>query len=251
MMSTLLREFTCYMDKDKLTGTDNSFTDEMFPDHRNNQKLDVDEANSTESSSLMTYRQLQVRDEAFISQILGTRDLIADAKLEEPKADLVSLKAESFTYFPDELPWKLRSPILNLYRKILRRITGRESIEILRKTSLCCTPQNYSVEGNLDWPCEKMSINTSPLIFIGWVLGKETQPIAVRLTIGKRLIVEVAIDQLRPDVSKAYCLKNSDHRLGYCALLNIKELPDRGTVLVQARYPNDSIVPLSAVTYYK
>jgi hypothetical protein len=237
---------------DKLTGTNDFFNAEMISSHGVEEKLDADKNDSTKHPSAMTYQQLQSRDEALISQILGHKelDLEMNARVEAITTDTLRLKEDS--YFPDELPWQLRSPILTWGRKILGKITGKASINILRLTDIAYGDKNNPVTGHLDYPHQNICIDGSTLPVVGWVLGiGGVQPCSVIVAVNKKVCAEVPIDQLRPGVSEAYCIENSDHKWGFYAVLSTKELPDRGVILAQARFSDEQIVPISAISFYR
>jgi hypothetical protein len=135
--------------------------------------------------------------------------------------------------------------------RLLRKIIGIQRLEILRFTNLVMEQDELLLGACIDKGRTKYDDNPSKYIVGGWVLTKDSQPCTIRLVCNRAVIAEGNLTVYRPDVTRAYCLTSSNHNWGYQLLLDTKDLPDQGIMLIQANFANGSMVVVGSIQFRK
>jgi hypothetical protein len=150
---------------------------------------------------------------------------------------------------------KFSLPLLKRIRKVAARIHGKKYVEVLRVVHLCQGNPRLFQDGWIDTPRKEDKLYGSVISIGGWVMGKESQPIAVRVTSGQLLLAEVPFNIPRLDVVKVYF---SNHialgniiNFGYGIELAIAELLEESELQLEAVFPEGYIAPIGLVCLSK
>lgn len=135
--------------------------------------------------------------------------------------------------------------------KILRKILGLQALEILSAVNLVIEQNESLLAGCLDRPKTGDKIKTSTYIIAGWLVGKNSQPVSIRLIGNKTVISEVPFTIPRPDVTKVYCLVSKTHNWGFNILLNVHQLPEYGDWELQALFADRKLVTIGLIKFRK
>lgn len=138
-----------------------------------------------------------------------------------------------------------------LISRSIRQIIGIQHLEIVATINLILKQNDSILAAWIDQPKTGDIIKKSTYYIAGWIVGKKQQPVTIRLSENEMTIAEVPLTGDRPDVSKVYCLESETHKWGFYILLNIKQLPLRGDLQLQAVFPNGSLVPICSIEYRK
>jgi hypothetical protein len=135
--------------------------------------------------------------------------------------------------------------------QIFRKILGLQALEILSAVNLVIEQNESLLAGCLDRPKTGDKIKTSTYIIAGWLVGKDSQPVTIRLIGNKTVISEVPFTIPRPDVTKVYCLVSKTHNWGFNILLNVNQIPEDGDWELQASFADDKLVTIGLIKFRK
>jgi hypothetical protein len=147
---------------------------------------------------------------------------------------------------PAKLIFKYLFPAI----KIIRKCCGIQSLEILASIDQVLGQTEFIVGECIDKPKTGDKINTSSYRISGWLIWKNVRP-TIRLISNETVIQEVSIQIPRPDVTKARCIESKTHDWGFNILLNVKELPEQGSLELQANFPNGEVVKFGLINFIK
>lgn len=147
---------------------------------------------------------------------------------------------------PAQLIFKYFFPAI----KIIRKCCGIQSLEILASLNQVLGQTDLIVGECIDQPKTGDKINTSSYMISGWLIWKNVRP-TIRLISNETVIQEVSIQIPRPDVTKASCLESKTHDWGFNILLNVKELPEEGSLELQANFPKGEVVKFGLINFIK
>jgi hypothetical protein len=143
------------------------------------------------------------------------------------------------------------TPHIRFSKKIMSKINGQQSLEILRVSNLC---QNYSEclrWGWTDTPKPGDRFENSTLAIGGWLVGKINQPIALRFLNRQVLIAETPINIPRPDVIKAHFYDVKFSNCGYHVSLNLQDFSGEVEIDVEAIFADGTKTPACILTLYR
>lgn len=143
------------------------------------------------------------------------------------------------------------TPHVRFGKKIISKINGQQSIEVLRIANLC---QNYSERlrwGWTDTPKPGDRFESSMLQIGGWLVGKAEQPIAMRFLSHQVLIAETPIQIPRPDVIKAHFYDAKAANCGYQMSLNLQDFSGEVEIVLEAVFADGKTASACVITLYK
>jgi hypothetical protein len=134
-------------------------------------------------------------------------------------------------------------------QKLVKKIVGIEHLEILAVKNLAAEQNELLIHACIDKGLVFLDKETSQYVVAGWVLGRDSQPSAIRLLCDGIIVTQVPFI-LRQDVIRYYCLPSSI-KCGYHVSLNIKQLPNRGSLEIQAAFANGTIITVGVIEFRK
>lgn len=135
--------------------------------------------------------------------------------------------------------------------RFIRKIIGFERLQIEAFTNLVMEQNEFLLGACIDEGRTGHDGKSSKYIVDGWVLTKDSQPCIIRLICNNKVLAESPLKVLRPDVTNAYCLISNDHYWGYRILLDIKQLPDKGIVQIQAAFTSGNQFAVGSLKFRK
>lgn len=138
-----------------------------------------------------------------------------------------------------------------LISKLIRSLLKIEYFEILAAVNFIHEQNELLLGAWIDQPKTGSKIKKSTYIIAGWVVGKDSQPLTIRLINNEKVIGQVPMTVARPDITKAYCVASKNHTWGFDILLNIKQLSNQGNLELQAVFPDSKIVPIGLIKFRK
>ena len=149
----------------------------------------------------------------------------------------------------------------NFFRKIFKTIfrylriliTRNRFIKIIDVANPSLSDQKNFWGGWIDIPEKNRQYLGKQLQIGGWVLGKKYPVISLKLTLGKKVIQEVPVNGLRPDVVKSFTLQSNGwlEFCGYNATLNLKNLPPEGILRLEAVFSNNQVLLAGNIKFTK
>lgn len=133
--------------------------------------------------------------------------------------------------------------------RLIRKIIGIQHLEVLRFINLVMEQDELLLGACIDEGRTKLDDNPSKYIVDGWILTKDSLPCVVKLVCNRKVIAEGNLIVHRPDVTRYYCLTSSIHNWGYQIPLDIKKLPDQGSIQIQADFANGSMVVVGLIQF--
>jgi hypothetical protein len=135
--------------------------------------------------------------------------------------------------------------------RLIRKIIGFERLRVESFTNLVMEQNEFLLGACIDEGRTKHDENPSKYIIDGWVLTKDSQSCTIKINCDNKELAESPLKVLRPDVTKAYCLTSSNHYWGYRMLFDIRELPDRGVIQIQATFPTGMRIAVGSIKFHK
>ncbi len=186
-------------------------------------------------------------DKKILTQGLHLNDWVPSF---EVKKDFVPI-VDSSTHQKGVIEKLGLTPHVRFSKKIISKINGQQSIEILQIANLC---QNYSERlrwGWTDTPKLGDRFGNSILPLGGWLVGKTEQPIAMRCSVRQVLIAETPIHIPRPDVIKAHFYDAKATNCGYQVSLSLQEFSGEVVIDLEAVFADGKTAPACVITLYK
>ena len=153
------------------------------------------------------------------------------------------------------LVFKLYAPLSKWIKKVVAKIQGKQYAEVVRVVHLCQADTRLFQNGWIDTPQKKDKLYSSVISIGGWVMGKQFQPVAVRLIFNELILAESPLNVPRPDVVKSYFSKHIDfgHRInfGYSLLVAAETIPDEADLILEAIFPSGEIAPVALIRFSK
>jgi hypothetical protein len=150
---------------------------------------------------------------------------------------------------------KIYQPLSRRIKKIIAKVRGEHYAEVLRVVHLCQGGNHAFQDGWIDSPQAQDKIYGSTVSITGWVMGKQAQPTAIRVTANQLTLAEVPLSFPRPDVTKAYFSKSlafgHNANFGYTVALAIEALPDESDLLLEAIFPEGEARPAGLIRFSK
>ena len=153
------------------------------------------------------------------------------------------------------LVFKLYAPLAKWIKKVAAKIQGKRYTEVLRVVHLCQANTRFFQGGWIDAPQKKDRLYGSVISVGGWVMGKQAQPVAVRLAVNGVILAQSPLSVERPDVMKSFFSKHigfgSKINLGYNLSVAIETIPDEEDLLLEAIFPGGEIAPVALIRFSK
>lgn len=134
-------------------------------------------------------------------------------------------------------------------KRIIRTITGKQSIEIVHVINTCQTDLKTFLWGWINPPVEEDLFSGFAITVGGWVLGKKLQPTAIRFLVNQAIVIETPIDVPRPDVVKLHFTEKV--KCGFGAVIDLEPFPNSSELLLQAIFPDNTTAALGTIKYRK
>lgn len=122
-------------------------------------------------------------------------------------------------------------------------------IEILDVVQLSVEDSELLWGFNIDSPRKHLQSETDKIFVYGWVLGKKSPVVTVKVTSSGTLIQKLPANNLRPDVAKIYANVPSSESCGFSAEVAVSELPEESELVLEAFFSNGNSVPIAAVRF--
>ena len=135
--------------------------------------------------------------------------------------------------------------------KLIRTLLKIEYLEILAAVNFIHEQNEFLLGAWIDQPKTGAKIKKSTYIIAGWVVGKDSQPVTIRLVNNEKVISQVPTTVARPDITKAYCVASKTHTWGFDILLNIKQLSNQGDLELQAIFSDSNILTIGLIKFRK
>jgi hypothetical protein len=135
--------------------------------------------------------------------------------------------------------------------KLIRTLLKIEYLEILAAVNFIHEQNEFLLGAWIDQPKTGAKIKKSTYIIAGWVVGKDSQPVTIRLVNNEKVISQVPMTVARPDITKTYCVASKTHTWGFDILLNIKQLSNQGNLQLQAIFSDSNIVTIGLIKFRK
>lgn len=185
--------------------------------------------------------------EKLIHQTLDLKPWISDINLRDDTT--FNLKQEVKDLSPSKA--SIQVPFFKNWKRLIRKVTGKREIEISKIVNVChCSPEIF-LGGHIDLPKAGDAFEGIIVSLAGWVMGKVIQPVAVEFNCNNIRLGESFINLPRPDVSEAHCLTTDFHIWGYRASINLEAASYRGSLQVQAIFPDGSKSSMGYVEFLK
>jgi hypothetical protein len=136
-----------------------------------------------------------------------------------------------------------------LTKTVLRKITCTKSVEILRVANICQSNSKAFQWGWVNPPVAGNEFLGLSIPVEGWLVGKTSQPITVRLIFNQTVIVETPVNIPRPDVAKAHFFQYLN--CGYSTSLDTAHLPNKAEVIVDAVFPEMHTAIVGSILFRK
>ena len=153
------------------------------------------------------------------------------------------------------LVFRLYAPLAKWIRKIAAKIQGKQYAEVLRVVHLCQANTHFFQGGWVDAPQKKDKLYGSVICIGGWVMGKQAQPVAIRLAFDGVILAQSPLNVQRPDVMKSFFSKHigfgSKINLGYSLSVAIETIPDEVDLPLEAIFPGGEIAPVALIRFSK
>jgi hypothetical protein len=133
--------------------------------------------------------------------------------------------------------------------RLARKILGIQRMEVLQYVNLIMEQDEFLLGACIDEGRSGCSDNFSIYIVDGWVLPNSSQSCAIRLACDGKFLGEGNLIVHRPDVTREYCLTSNIHNWGYRIPIHIKDLPEGGTIQIQANFGNGSMVAIGLIQF--
>lgn len=141
--------------------------------------------------------------------------------------------------------------LIQFISKLIRTLLKIEYLEILAAVNFIHEQNEFLLGAWIDQPKTGAKIKKSTYIIAGWVVGKDSQPVTIRLVNNEKVISQVPMTVARPDITKAYCVASKTHTWGFDILLNIKQLSNQGDLELQAIVSDSNIVTIGCIKFRK
>ena len=149
----------------------------------------------------------------------------------------------------------------NFFRKIFKiifrylriLITRNRFIRIIDVANPSLSDQKNFWGGWIDIPQKNRQYWGKQLEVGGWVLGKKYPVISLKFILGKKVIREVPVNDLRLDVVKCFTLQPNGwlELCGYNTTLNLRDLPSEGILRLEAVFSNNQVLLAGNIKFTK
>ncbi|NEQ36106.1 MAG: hypothetical protein F6K40_07340 [Okeania sp. SIO3I5] len=141
-----------------------------------------------------------------------------------------------------------QKPDSDQHEKELTEVKPQAKIEIVDISFSKIDSQNL-LKYHIDRPKkgDKIDCYNNQIEIIGWILGKESQPVAVEILSNGKLLQKVSINKKRPGVAKTYPQIPQAKTSGFVANIEVIGLPKESELTLQAILKNKSRVLLGSI----
>jgi hypothetical protein len=122
-----------------------------------------------------------------------------------------------------------------IIKALFRRINRTKSIEVLRVINVCQRDLKSFQWGWVNPPRQGDEFYGSTLIIGGWIVGRDSQPTAIRALFNQAVIAETQVNIPRPDVAKSHFFQYPN--CGYQVSSDLSFLPHKVEIILEAVFP--------------
>lgn len=122
-------------------------------------------------------------------------------------------------------------------------------IEILDVAALSVEDSELLWGYNIDSPRNNLQFETDKIFFYGWILGKKSPAVAIKVTSDGTVIQQIATNNPRPDVAKIHSKVAGSENCGFSAEVGVSELPEECELVLEVVFSDRSSIPIAVVKF--
>jgi hypothetical protein len=144
-----------------------------------------------------------------------------------------------------------QSPMRRWFKKISGRLNRCHSTEIIQITHFCQRDKDNFIDGWIASYKRGDQIAGSALQLQGWLVGRDSQAVAIQILHGTDLIAEVPVNIPRPDVLKVVPCHSSACNFGYQITLDLRDLPSSSELVLYSIFQDGRRILTGSVRFCK
>jgi hypothetical protein len=185
--------------------------------------------------------------EEIISRSLDLNDWLEHIQVEQRKPAIAAVSGN--TRQPRR-PNAWIGFLIRFARQALGWFRRAKLIEILQVEQFGYAASQVFWGGWCDSPKSNSTYQGNTLLIQGWVIGKPASAVSLRIVVNRTCLREIPIHLVRPDVVEVFKFLPAG-AFGFATVLELRELPSRGQLRLDAVFANRQVETLALIEFYR